>query len=82
MKLLCEVLGVRKHEVTRLFLGLHFLPFSQWFSSSPLEATGFREACQDTSILRTLGKFVLVPVSSFVKRCNNLSCFSLSGPVN
>lgn len=59
MKLLCEVLGVRKNEVTRLFLGLRFFPFSRWFSSSPLEATGFREACQDSSILLTLGKFVL-----------------------
>lgn len=67
VKLLCEVLGVRKNEVTRLFLGLRFFPFSRWFSSSPLEATGFREACQDSSILLTLGKFVLEPVSSFVK---------------
>lgn len=60
VKLLCEVLGIRKNEVTRLFLGLRF------FSSSPLEVTGFREACQDTSILLTLGKFVLEPVSSFI----------------
>lgn len=57
----------RKNRVKRPPPGLPFSPPLGGSTLAHLEETGFREACQDTGILLALGKFVLEPVSSFVK---------------